>query len=190
MKRLLIATLALTTILTACSDEDRIEMFDKQAYVDDKAAEEERMNETEESKVDDAIHEVNSKLVTAIEAADTSKYETQMDSVIIRIEDVSRYDFAHGTRIDVEYYVENTIKERRYVPLAETVLITDDGLQVDSDPDMNNEPQADLHGATKTTGTVSFYLEDVEVFDINAVDIVIPGVGFRTDLAETFEYEF
>lgn len=190
MKRLLIATLAFTTILTACSDEDRIEMFDKQAYVDDKAAEEERMNETEESKVDDAIHEVNSRLANAIEAADTTKYETQIDSVIIKVEDVSRYEFAHGTRIDVDYYVENTIKERKYVPLVDTVLITDGGIQFESDPDMNNEPEADLHGAVKTSGTVSFYLKGVEVFDINAVDIVIPGVGFRPDLAETFEYEF
>jgi len=214
MKRLLIATATFALMMSACSDEDRIEMFDKQAYVDDKAAEEERMNETEETEVDnserhqfevgeslaerresnpfagasDAANDLSKELSDAVNNAAIRTFE--MNDVIIKVMGVERSEFAHGTLIDVEYAVENTVKERRMVPLERTIIVTNDGTQVEFDRDVSNLPEWDLVSDTKTEGTVSFYLENVEPSEVESVDVIVPGVDFKRSDDELFTYDF
>ena len=209
MKRLLIATLAFTTILTACSDEDRIEMFDKQAYVDDKVAEEVAETEVDNSErhqfevgpslaerresnpfagASDAADKLNKDLTEAIDNASIRTFE--MNDVIIKVMGVERSEFAHGTLIDVEYAVENTVKERRMVPLERTIIVTNDGTQVEYDRDVSNLPEWDLVSDTKTEGTVSFYLKDVEPSEVESVDVIVPGVDFKRSDDELFTVYF
>lgn len=209
MKRLLVATLALTTMLTACSGDDRIEMFDKQAYVENKAAEEvdetevdnserhqfevgESLAERRESNpfagASEAADKLNKELTEAIDNASIQTFE--MNDVIIKVMGVKPSKFAHGTRVDVEYAVENTVKERRMVPLERTIIVTNDGAQVEYDRDISNLPEWDLVSDTKTEGTVSFYLENVEPSEVASVDVIVPGVDFKRSDDEMFTVYF
>ena len=113
-----------------------------------------------------------------------------MSDVIIKVMDIERSEFAHGTLIDVEYAVENTVKERRMVPLERTIIVTNDGTQVEFDRDVSNLPEWDLVSDTKTEGTVSFYLKNVEPSEVESVDVIVPGVDFKRSDDELFTYEF
>ena len=228
MKRLLIATLALTTILTACSDDKETvtlpngevaEVSDADAYLETwekkRAEEAEEFNvdvesyskafNTEddpidiarevrdaaienESDFDKAARELNEELAEAIDKASIRTFE--MSDVIIKVMDIERSEFAHGTLIDVEYAVENTVKERRMVPLERTIIVTNDGTQVEFDRDVSNLPEWDLVSDTKTEGTVSFYLKNVEPSEVESVDVIVPGVDFKRSDDELFTYEF
>lgn len=228
MKRILIATLALTTILTACSDDKETvtlpngevaEVSDADAYLETwekkRAEEAEEFNvdvesyskafNTEddpidiarevrdaaienESDFDKAARELNEELAEAIDKASIRTFE--MSDVIIKVMDIERSEFAHGTLIDVEYDVENTVKERRMVPLERTVIVTNDGTQVEFDRDVSNLPEWDLVSDTKTEGTVSFYLKNVEPSEVESVDVIVPGVDFKRSDDELFTYEF
>lgn len=228
MKRLLIATLALTTILTACSDDKETvtlpngevaEVSDADAYLEAwknrRAEEAEEFNvdveayskafNTEddpidiarevrdaaienESDFDKAARELNEELAEAIDKASIRTFE--MSDVIIKVMDIERSEFAHGTLIDVEYAVENTVKERRMVPLERTIIVTNDGTQVEFDRDVSNLPEWDLVSDTKTEGTVSFYLKNVEPSEVESVDVIVPGVDFKRSDDELFTYDF
>lgn len=228
MKRLLIATLALTTILTACSDDKETvtlpngevaEVSDADAYLETwekkRAEEAEEFNvdvesyskafNTEddpidiarevrdaaienESDFDKAARELNEELAEAIDKASIRTFE--MNDVIIKVMDIERSEFAHGTLIDVEYAVENTVKERRMVPLERTIIVTNDGTQVEFDRDVSNLPEWDLVSDTKTEGTVSFYLKNVEPSEVESVDVIVPGVDFKRSDDELFTYDF
>ena len=228
MKRLLIATLALTTILTACSDDKETvtlpngevaEVSDADAYLETwekkRAEEAEEFNvdvesyskafNTEddpidiarevrdaaienESDFDKAARELNEELAEAIDKASIRTFE--MSDVIIKVMDIERSEFAHGTLIDVEYAVENTVKERRMVPLERTIIVTNDGTQVEFDRDVSNLPEWDLVSDTKTEGTVSFYLKNVEPSEVESVDVIVPGVDFKRSGDELFTYDF
>lgn len=228
MKRLLIATLALTTILTACSDDKETvtlpngevaEVSDADAYLETwekkRAEEAEEFNvdvesyskafNTEddpidiarevrdaaienESDFDKAARELNEELAEAIDKASIRTFE--MSDVIIKVMDIERSEFAHGTLIDVEYAVENTVKERRMVPLERTIIVTNDGTQVEFDRDVSNLPEWDLVSDTKTEGTVSFYLKNVEPSEVESVDVIVPGVDFKRSDDELFTYDF
>ena len=228
MKRLLIATLALTTILTACSDDKETvtlpngevaEVSDADAYLETwekkRAEEAEEFNvdvgayskafNTEdepidiarevrdvaiedESDFDKAARELNEELAEAIDNASIQTFE--MNDVIIKVMDIERSEFAHGTLIDVEYAVENTVKERRMVPLERTIIVTNDGTQVEFDRDVSNLPEWDLVSDTKTEGTVSFYLKNVEPSEVESVDVIVPGVDFKRSDDELFTYDF
>lgn len=228
MKRLLIATLALTTILTACSDDKETvtlpngevaEVSDADAYLEAwknrRAEEAEEFNvdvesyskafNTEddpidiarevrdaaienESDFDKAARELNEELAEAIDKASIRTFE--MNDVIIKVMDIERSEFAHGTLIDVEYAVENTVKERRMVPLERTIIVTNDGTQVEFDRDVSNLPEWDLVSDTKTEGTVSFYLKNVEPSEVESVDVIVPGVDFKRSDDELFTYDF
>ena len=228
MKRLLIATLALTTILTACSDDKETvtlpngevaEVSDADAYLESwenrRAEEAEEFNvdveayskafNTEddpidiarevrdaaienESDFDKAARELNEELAEAIDKASIRTFE--MNDVIIKVMDIERSEFAHGTLIDVEYAVENTVKERRMVPLERTIIVTNDGTQVEFDRDVSNLPEWDLVSDTKTEGTVSFYLKNVEPSEVESVDVIVPGVDFKRSDDELFTYDF
>ena len=228
MKRILIATLALTTILTACSDDKETvtlpngevaEVSDADAYLE--AWEKKRAEEAEEFNVDvesyskafnteddpidiarevrdaaienesdfdKAARELNEELAEAIDKASIRTFE--MSDVIIKVMDIERSEFAHGTLIDVEYAVENTVKERRMVPLERTIIVTNDGTQVEFDRDVSNLPEWDLVSDTKTEGTVSFYLKNVEPSEVESVDVIVPGVDFKRSDDELFTYDF
>ena len=228
MKRLLIATLALTTILTACSDDKETvtlpngevaEVSDADAYLE--AWKNRRSEEAEEFNVDvesyskafnteddpidiarevrdaaienesdfdKAARELNEELAEAIDKASIRTFE--MSDVIIKVMDIERSEFAHGTLIDVEYAVENTVKERRMVPLERTIIVTNDGTQVEFDRDVSNLPEWDLVSDTKTEGTVSFYLKNVEPSEVESVDVIVPGVDFKRSDDELFTYDF
>lgn len=228
MKRILIATLALTTILTACSDDKETvtlpngevaEVSDADAYLETwekkRAEEAEEFNvdvesyskafNTEddpidiarevrdaaienESDFDKAARELNEELAEAIDKASIRTFE--MSDVIIKVMDIERSEFAHGTLIDVEYAVENTVKERRMVPLERTIIVTNDGTQVEFDRDVSNLPEWDLVSDTKTEGTVSFYLKNVEPSEVESVDVIVPGVDFKRSDDELFTYDF
>ena len=228
MKRLLIATLALTTMLTACSDDKETvtlpngevaEVSDADAYLETwekkRAEEAEEFNvdvesyskafNTEddpidiarevrdaaienESDFDKAARELNEELAEAIDKASIRTFE--MSDVIIKVMDIERSEFAHGTLIDVEYAVENTVKERRMVPLERTIIVTNDGTQVEFDRDVSNLPEWDLVSDTKTEGTVSFYLKNVEPSEVESVDVIVPGVDFKRSDDELFTYDF
>ena len=255
MKRLIIATLALTTILTACSDDKETvtlpngevaEVSDADAYLEawkNMRAEEaeefnvdveeysrkfnteetpadiaERIeNETEEvaeTEVDnserhqfevgpslaerrksnpiavasDVANEISKELSDAVNNTAIRTFE--MSDVIIKVMDIERSEFAHGTLIDVEYAVENTVKERRMVPLERTIIVTNDGTQVEFDRDVSNLPEWDLVSDTKTEGTVSFYLKNVEPSEVESVDVIVPGVDFKRSDDELFTYDF
>ena len=228
MKRILIATLALTTILTACSDDKETvtlpngevaEVSDADAYLETwekkRAEEAEEFNvdvesyskafNTEddpidiarevrdaaienESDFDKAARELNEELAEAIDKASIRTFE--MNDVIIKVMDIERSEFAHGTLIDVEYAVENTVKERRMVPLERTIIVTNDGTQVEFDRDVSNLPEWDLVSDTKTEGTVSFYLKNVEPSEVESVDVIVPGVDFKRSDDELFTYDF
>lgn len=228
MKRLLIATLALTTILTACSDDKETvtlpngevaEVSDADAYLETwekkRAEEAEEFNvdvesyskafNTEddpidiarevrdaaienESDFDKAARELNEELAEAIDKSSIRTFE--MSDVIIKVMDIERSEFAHGTLIDVEYAVENTVKERRMVPLERTIIVTNDGTQVEFDRDVSNLPEWDLVSDTKTEGTVSFYLKNVEPSEVESVDVIVPGVDFKRSDDELFTYDF
>ena len=228
MKRLLIATLALTTILTACSDDKETvtlpngevaEVSDADAYLETwekkRAEEAEEFNvdvesyskafNTEddpidiarevrdaaienESDFDKAARELNEELAEAIDKASIRTFE--MSDVIIKVMDIERSEFAHGTLIDVEYAVENTVKERRMVPLERTIIVTNDGTQVEFDRDVSNLHEWDLVSDTKTEGTVSFYLKNVEPSEVESVDVIVPGVDFKRSDDELFTYDF
>ena len=228
MKRILIATLALTTILTACSDDKETvtlpngevaEVSDADAYLEAwknrRAEEAEEFNvdvesyskafNTEddpidiarevrdaaienESDFDKAARELNEELAEAIDKASIRTFE--MNDVIIKVMDIERSEFAHGTLIDVEYAVENTVKERRMVPLERTIIVTNDGTQVEFDRDVSNLPEWDLVSDTKTEGTVSFYLKNVEPSEVESVDVIVPGVDFKRSDDELFTYDF
>ena len=228
MKRLLIATLALTSILTACSDDKETvtlpngevaEVSDADAYLEAwknrRAEEAEEFNvdveayskafNTEdepidiarevrdaaienESDFDKAARELNEELAEAIDKASIRTFE--MNDVIIKVMDIERSEFAHGTLIDVEYAVENTVKERRMVPLERTIIVTNDGTQVEFDRDVSNLPEWDLVSDTKTEGTVSFYLKNVEPSEVESVDVIVPGVDFKRSDDELFTYDF
>ena len=228
MKRILIATLALTSILTACSDDKETvtlpngevaEVSDADAYLETwekkRAEEAEEFNvdvesyskafNTEddpidiarevrdaaienESDFDKAARELNEELAEAIDKASIRTFE--MNDVIIKVMDIERSEFAHGTLIDVEYAVENTVKERRMVPLERTIIVTNDGTQVEFDRDVSNLPEWDLVSDTKTEGTVSFYLKNVEPSEVESVDVIVPGVDFKRSDDELFTYDF
>ena len=228
MKRLLIAALALTTILTACSDDKETvtlpngevaEVSDADAYLETwekkRAEEAEEFNvdvesyskafNTEddpidiarevrdaaienESDFDKAARELNEELAEAIDKASIRTFE--MSDVIIKVMDIERSEFAHGTLIDVEYAVENTVKERRMVPLERTIIVTNDGTQVEFDRDVSNLHEWDLVSDTKTEGTVSFYLKNVEPSEVESVDVIVPGVDFKRSDDELFTYDF
>ena len=228
MKRILIATLALTTVLTACSDDKETvtlpngevaEVSDADAYLETwekkRAEEAEEFNvdvesyskafNTEddpidiarevrdaaienESDFDKAARELNEELAEAIDKASIRTFE--MNDVIIKVMDIERSEFAHGTLIDVEYAVENTVKERRMVPLERTIIVTNDGTQVEFDRDVSNLPEWDLVSDTKTEGTVSFYLKNVEPSEVESVDVIVPGVDFKRSDDELFTYDF
>ena len=200
MKRLLIATLALTTILTACSngDEPVGEYADPEGKAEMEAnlaaAESEQEGQSLEelreslSKVDEVSKEMSDELSEAIDNASIQTFE--MNDVIIKVMDIERSEFAHGTLIDVEYAVENTVKERRMVPLERTIIVTNDGTQVEFDRDVSNLPEWDLVSDTKTEGTVSFYLKNVEPSEVESVDVIVPGVDFKRSDDELFTYDF
>lgn len=223
MKRLLVATLALTSILTACSNGDepigeyadpegKAEMEANLAKAEAEEAssvEEERHQfevgpsksdrESEEesdlerlqkslSKVDEVSKDMSDELSEAIDNASIQTFE--MNDVIIKVMGVERSKFAHGTLIDVEYAVENTVKERRMVPLERTIIVTNDGTQVEFDRDVSNLPEWDLVSDTKTEGTVSFYLKDVEPSEVDSVDVIVPGVDFKRSDDELFTVNF
>ena len=200
MKRLLIATLALTTILTACSngDEPIGEYADPEGKAEMEAnlaaAEAEQEGQSLEelreslSKVDEVSKDMSDELSGAIDNAAIQSFE--MNDVIIKVMGVERSEFAHGTLIDVEYAVENTVKERRMVPLERTIIVTNDGTQVEYDRDVSNLPEWDLVSDTKTEGTVSFYLKDVEPSDVESVDVIVPGVDFKRSDDELFTVYF
>lgn len=222
MKRLLIATLALTTILTACSSEDEptaetnvdtelvsettsenkeVEteeidnserhQFEVGPSKSDRESEEESDLERLQkslSKVDEVSKDMSDELSEAIDNASIQTFE--MNDVIIKVMDIERSEFAHGTLIDVEYAVENTVKERRMVPLERTIIVTNDGTQVEFDRDVSNLPEWDLVSDTKTEGTVSFYLKNVEPSEVESVDVIVPGVDFKRSDDELFTYDF
>ena len=200
MKRLLITTLALTTILTACSNGD--EPVGEYANPEGKAemeanlakAEAEQEGQSLEelreslSKVDEVSKDMSDELSDAIDNASIRTFE--MNDVIIKVMGVERSEFAHGTLIDVEYAVENTVKERRMVPLERTIIVTNDGTQVEFDRDVSNLPEWDLVSDTKTEGTVSFYLKNVEPSEVESVDVIVPGVDFKRSDDELFTVYF
>lgn len=206
MKRLLIATLALTTILTACSDDNEptAETDGDTALVSETTSESKEANlaeaEAEQegqsleelreslSKFDEVSKEMSDELNEAIDNASVRTFE--MSDVIIKVMGVERSEFAHGTLIDVEYAVENTVKERRMVPLERTIIVTNDGTQVEYDRDVSNLPEWDLVSDTKTEGTVSFYLKDVEPSEVDSVDVIVPGVDFKRSDDELFTVYF
>lgn len=200
MKRLLIATMAFTTILTACSNGD--EPIGEYADPEGKAEMESNLDAAESeqegqslkelreslSKVDEVSKEMSDELSEAIDNASIQTFE--MNDVIIKVMNVERSKFAHGTLIDVEYAVENTVKERRMVPLERTTIVTNDGTQVEYDRDVSNLPEWDLVSDTKTEGTVSFYLKDVEPSEVSSVDVIVPGVDFKRSDDELFTVYF
>lgn len=200
MKRLLIATLAFTTILTACSngDEPVGEYADPEGKAEMEAnlaaAEAEQEGQSLEklreslSKVDEVSKDMSDELSDAVNNASIQTFE--MNDVIIKVMGVERSKFAHGTLIDVEYAVENTVKERRMVPLERTLIVTNDGTQVEFDRDVSNLPEWDLVSDTKTEGTVSFYLKNVEPRGVASVDVIVPGVDFKRSDDEMFTVYF
>ena len=209
MKRLLIATLALTTILTACSSEEEPasdtqtsmeqqkegnsdrHQFEVGPSKSDRESEEESDLERLQSslsKVDEVSKEMSDELSDAVDNAAIQSFE--MNDVIIKVMGVERSEFAHGTLIDVEYAVENTVKERRMVPLERTIIVTNDGTQVEYDRDVSNLPEWDLVSDTKTEGTVSFYLKDVEPSEVDSIDVIVPGVDFKRSDDELFTFDF
>lgn len=213
MKRLLIATMALTTILTACSDDNEptAETNVDTALVSETTSEskESKTEEVDNSErhqfevgpslaerresnpfagASDAANDISKELSDAVNNTAIRTFE--MSDVIIKVMGVERSEFAHGTLIDVEYAVENTVKERRMVPLERTIIVTDDGTQAEFDRDVSNLPEWDLVSDTKTEGTVSFYLEDVEPSEVESVDVIVPGVDFKRSDDELFTYDF
>lgn len=213
MKRILIATLALTTILTACSSEDEptaetnvdTELV-SETTSENKEVETEEIDNSERHQFEvgpslaerrksnpfagasDVANEISKELSDAVNNTAIRTFE--MSDVIIKVMDIERSEFAHGTLIDVEYAVENTVKERRMVPLERTIIVTNDGTQVEFDRDVSNLPEWDLVSDTKTEGTVSFYLKNVEPSEVDSVDVIVPGVDFKRSDDELFTYEF
>lgn len=225
MKRLLVATLALTTILTACSSKEEpaedtqtsmeqqkednarlIRMWEEAAESETEEVAETEVDNSERHQFEvgpslaerresnpfagasDATNDLSKELSDAVNNAAIQTYE--MNDVIIKVMGVERSKFAHGTRIDVEYAVENTVKERRMVPLERTIIVTNDGTQVEFDRDVSNLPEWDLVSDTKTEGTVSFYLKDVEPSEVASVDVIVPGVDFKRSDDELFTVYF
>lgn len=229
MKRLLIAALALST-LVACSngsDTEDTSSANVETAVDEEMTEEEAREIVEDSELyksskesseaySDAVEEYNSEdetseLDRAIENISEKKakkeeevaemaseyvgketyvdYNTTMDTVNISIGTVKTYKSAGETRLSVKYHVENTVNEEKKLPLLDSVIITDNGFQTEGDRLLSEEPEWELMGATKSSGTVVFNLENEDMDAINTVTLIIPGVDFQKEYEERIEID-
>lgn len=168
-----------------------------EAYSD---AVEEYNSEDEPSELDKAIENITEKRERQEEKVNDMAseyvgketyvdYKTTMDTVNISIGTVKTYKSAGETRLSVKYHVENTVNEEKKLPLLDSVIITDGGFQTEGDRILSEEPEWELMGATKSSGTVIFNLGDEDMDAINTVTLIIPGVDFQKEYEERIEID-
>lgn len=220
MKRLLIAALVASTILTACSDgsesvgeydnpEAKAEMEANLAEAEaEESAEEVDNSERHQFEVGESLAERRKakeeadavlakeldRLASERESSEGTEtfvnYHTRMDTVNIDVLNAELYRSGGQSRMSVEFNVENTANEQKKVPLIRSVIVTDGGFQAEGDRQLSVEPEWDLMGATKTSGEIIFDLELEDIDAIESVTLVIPGVDFRSDFEERIEINF
>lgn len=217
MKRLLIATLALTTILTACADdneptaetnvdtalvsettseskEDKTEEVDNserhQFEVGPSLAERRKAKEEADAVLAKELDRIASERESSEGVETFVNYHTRMDTVNIDVLNAELYRSGGQSRMSVEFNVENTANEEKMVPLVRSVIVTDGGFQAEGDRQLSVEPEWKLMGATKTSGEIIFDLEYEDIDAIETVTLVIPGVDFRSDFEERIEINF
>jgi len=227
MKRLLIATLALT-LLTACGNESEtedtsadtsnttkntVEGIDKEmteeeareiiegselyrsskesseAYED---AVEEYNSEDEPSELDKAIENITEKREKQEDKVDemASEYDSVKlsgaDSIIHTESDVTTaigsvvYFPGPNSHIKVYFTVKNNSSETVPLLLTDTVLVTDDGVQLEYDRINSEYPETKLRPNVEDNGFIYFSTRDVPSVDENTdVTVYVPGVGYN-----------
>ena len=212
MKRILIATLALTTILTACSIEEEpttetnvdtesvsdTTSENKEVETEEIDNEEEQQQKSEvtlqsliddaEATLDDHFNARVDRIAEVIMAEPVHEYD--MGDVHVIIHGVTASQYGVDTIIDVIYTVENNSDEMKKVPISGATIVTDRGEQLERSLEYSDTPSYKVYSGAKPMGDVAFLIEDTEYTEINSVDVYIPGLDFDRDLEESFTITF
>ena len=202
MKRMLIALSALSMALSACSFEDEpvVEETVEETQATAVEASYEPVEETQEERhqfevgmsmadkreTRKQIDEVFTKELDRM-SAENPMHSVTIDTVKIDVTGAELSDSANGTRLQINFAVENTVNDPKQLPLERAIVVTNTGVQAEGDRQLSDAPEWDMRGAVKSEGSVVFDLGKEPIESIESVTLIIPGVDFRTDLEERIE---
>lgn len=198
MKRMMIAISALSIALSACSFEDEPVVEEtvftaaEATYEPVEEAQEERhqfevgMSTADKREARKQINEVFEKELDRL-SSENPMHSVTIDTVKVDVTGAEVYDSANGTRLQINFAVENTVDDPKQLPLERAIVVTNTGVQVEGDRQLSDAPVRDMRGAVKSEGFVVFDLGTEPIEDIETVTLIIPGVDFRTDLEERIE---
>lgn len=201
MKRMLIALSALSIALSACSFEDEPVVEEtvvtavEASYEPVEETQEERhqfevgMSTADKREARKQINEVFEKELDRL-SSENPMHSVTIDTVKVDVTGAEVYDSANGTRLQINFAVENTVDDPKQIPLERAIVVTNTGVQAEGDRQLSDAPEWDMRGAVKSEGFVVFDLGTEPIEDIESVTLIIPGVDFRTDLEERIEINF
>lgn len=201
MKRMLIALSALSIALSACSFEDEPVVEEtvvtavEASYEPVEETQEERhqfevgMSTADKREARKQINEVFEKELDRL-SSENPMHSVTIDTVKVDVTGAEVYDSANGTRLQINFAVENTVDDPKQLPLERAIVVTNTGVQSEGDRQLSDAPVWDMRGAVKSEGFVVFDLGKEPIEDIESVTLIIPGVDFRTDLEQRIEINF
>lgn len=198
MKRMLIAMSALSIALSACSFEDEPVVEEsvvtavEASYEPVEEAQEDRhqfevgMSVADKRETRKQIDEVFAKELDRL-SSENPIHSTTIDTVKVDVTGAEVYDSANGTRLQINFAVENAVDDPKQLPLERAIVVTNTGVQAEGERHLSDAPEWDMKGAVKSEGFVVFDLGKEPIEDIESVTLIIPGVDFQTDLEERIE---